>query len=111
VLDRHLRKTRPKYNRRRHALITALRSEIEGVEISSAPAGLHLLARFPGPCSEERLVAEAARRSVYVLHLSKFLLGEVHDRRPTLVLGYANTSEDAIVAGVRELRRAWECVR
>lgn len=111
LLDRHLRRTRPKYDRRRRALITALRTEFDDVDVSSAPAGLHLLARFPNICSEERLVAEAARRSVSVLNLSKFRFGENGDSGPTLVLGYANMSEDAIVAGVKELHQAWLTIR
>lgn len=111
LLDRHLRRTRPKYDRRRRALITALRAEFDDVEVSSAPAGLHLLARFPNICSEERLVAEAARRSVSVLNLSKFRLGNDENSGPTLVLGYANMSEDAIIAGVKELHQAWQTMR
>ncbi|WP_433603446.1 PLP-dependent aminotransferase family protein [Nocardia sp. CA-135953] len=111
LLDRHLRRTRPKYNRRRHALISALHAELDGIEISSAPAGLHLLVRFPNICAEDRLVAEAARLSLPVLSLQRFRLEELQDNRPTLVLGYANMTEDSIVAGARVLAQAWRAVR
>ncbi|MER6523772.1 PLP-dependent aminotransferase family protein [Streptomyces sp. NPDC001508] len=107
TLDRHLRRTRPKYDRRRRALISALHAELDDVEVSSAPAGLHLLARFPHGCSEGRLVAEAARRSVSVLGLAPYRLVDPPQSRPTLVLGYANMTENLIVSGVQELARAW----
>ncbi len=42
-LDRHLRRTRPVYRRRRDALLAAL----AGLEVEGVAAGLHVLARLP----------------------------------------------------------------
>ena len=50
-LDRHLRRTRPVYRRRRDVLLAAL----AGLEVEGVAAGLHVLARLPdGPVGGRR---------------------------------------------------------
>ncbi len=61
-LDRHLRRTRPAYRRRRDALLAAL----TGLEVEGVAAGLHVLARLPPGISEADAVAAAAARGVAV---------------------------------------------
>jgi GntR family transcriptional regulator / MocR family aminotransferase len=65
-VDRHLRRTRRLYRRRRDVLVDALERELPNVRIGGIAAGLHLVAYLP-PGHDERVVAaEAMRRGVAV---------------------------------------------
>ena len=70
-LDRHLRRTRPAYRRRRDALLAAL----SGLEVEGVAAGLHVLARLPPGLTEAEAVAAAAARGVAVDPLGPHVAG------------------------------------
>ena len=70
-LDRHLRRTRPAYRRRRDALLAAL----SGLEVEGVAAGLHVLARLPRGLTEADAVAAAAARGVAVDPLGPHVAG------------------------------------
>ena len=99
-LDRHLRRTRPAYRRRRDALLTAL----AGLEVEGVAAGLHVLARLPPGRSEEEVVAAAEARGVAVEALGP-QIARAH-RPPALLLGYTRLGEVAIAEAGRRLRAA-----
>jgi GntR family transcriptional regulator/MocR family aminotransferase len=102
-LDRHLRRTRGAYRRRRDTLIAALARHLPAVRASGIAAGLHLVAHLPAGV-DERAVVEAARARGVGLQG----LGE-HRMRPgaaALLLGYGRIAEPAIELGVRELAAA-----
>jgi GntR family transcriptional regulator / MocR family aminotransferase len=63
--DRHLRRMRPVYRRRRDALLTALARRLPWLEPSGISAGLHLVTWLP-PHLDETTVVEAALRVEYV---------------------------------------------
>jgi GntR family transcriptional regulator / MocR family aminotransferase len=99
-LDRHLRRTRPIYRRRRDALLTAL----TGLEVEGVAAGLHVLARLPPGLSEAAAVAAAAARGVAVNELAPHVAGT--PRAPSLLLGYTRLPEPALAEAGRRLRAA-----
>jgi GntR family transcriptional regulator/MocR family aminotransferase len=92
-LDRHLRRTRRTYDRRRSLVISALHAAVPDARISGAGAGPHLIASLPHDVSESRVVAEAARRSVGVFGLGHYRIG-----RPSRCSG-------SLVSGLREPER------
>jgi GntR family transcriptional regulator/MocR family aminotransferase len=98
--DRHLRRTRSAYRRRRDALLAAL----AGLEVEGVAAGLHLLVRLPAGRSEEEVVAAAAARDVAVEPLGPHVAGV--PRPPSLLLGYTRLSEAALAEAGRRLRAA-----
>jgi GntR family transcriptional regulator/MocR family aminotransferase len=104
-LDRHIRRTRPRYERRREALLGALARRLPDAIPSCADAGLFELVRLPAGADEPALVRAAASRGVGVegLSLHRFTPGG----EPGLVIGYANLSEPAIEQGVRLLGEAY----
>ena len=109
-LDRHLRRTRALYRRRRDALVAALGAHLPAARVHGVAAGLHLMIELPPDVDEAALVAAAARRSVAVYGVG------VHRARgraspPALVLGYGAMSERAIAAGVLRLAAAREDAR
>jgi GntR family transcriptional regulator/MocR family aminotransferase len=102
--DRHLRRMRPVYRRRRDALLAALRSELPGFEPAGIAAGLHLVAYLPPGLDEATAIDAAARRGVAVYGLEPYRL--THPGRPGLLFGYATLDETTIARGVRRLAAA-----
>ena len=103
--DRHLRRMRRAYARRRAALVELLESGIPGARVSGVEAGLHAVVHLPAGLSCEAVVAAAAERGVGVERLRAYATdpGACED---ALVIGYAGVSEPTLVAAMRELVRA-----
>ena len=107
-LDRHLRRMRGRYRARRDALVDALAAELPDAAVDGIAAGLHLTVRLPAGDDAEAIRAEARRRRIEFNTMRDYRDGAVP---PTLMLGYAQLSEPAIRAGVRELAGAVRAVR
>jgi GntR family transcriptional regulator/MocR family aminotransferase len=97
--DRHLRRMRAVYARKRKALIAALAEHAPGVELTGLAAGFHAVARLPAGADERAVARAAGERRVGVYPLADYRLG-TDDHPPQLVLGFGNLSEDAIRRGV-----------
>jgi GntR family transcriptional regulator / MocR family aminotransferase len=97
-LDRHLRRTRRLYRRRRERVLRALEEELPGVAVEGAAAGLHVVVRLPAGSDEAAAVTAARRHGVHVEGIGG---GE-----PALMLGYGRLAEDAVPAAVRALAAA-----
>jgi GntR family transcriptional regulator/MocR family aminotransferase len=97
-LDRHLRRMRLRYQRRREALLEALARYLPEARVEEGAAGLYELVELPPGVDEPALVAAAGRRGVGLegLALHRFRAGGP----PGLVLGFAGLSEAAIARGV-----------
>ncbi|MEL4181536.1 MocR-like pyridoxine biosynthesis transcription factor PdxR [Roseateles sp. PN1] len=110
--ERHVRRMRREYERRREALLSAIARELpQGTEILGAAAGLHVVMRLPltGLGAELALITAARRRGVAVYPLSTSFATPA--RKPpsqgaAFVLGYASLSSTQIVEGVRLLGEA-----
>ena len=61
-LDRHLRRMRVWYRRRRDVLVRALEHELPGAEVRGIAAGLHVVVVLPAGTDERRVLAEARKR-------------------------------------------------
>jgi GntR family transcriptional regulator/MocR family aminotransferase len=94
-LDRHLRRQRRNYRRRRDALLAELERRLPEVQVRGAAAGLFLVAHLP-PGTDEGAVLAAAR----AVGLSLEGLGGFE---PALVIGYANLAEAAVGSAVEAL--------
>jgi GntR family transcriptional regulator/MocR family aminotransferase len=100
-LDRHLRRTRPAYRRRRDALLGALAEVRPGLAVEGVAAGLRVALRLPEGASETAVADAAAARGVAVNRLGEHVVET--PRPPALLLGYARESEPALRAAAREL--------
>jgi GntR family transcriptional regulator / MocR family aminotransferase len=99
--DRHLRRMRPVYRRRRDALLAALARDLPGLEPAGVSAGLHLVAWLP-PHLDEATVVDAARRAGVGLDaVGPYRI--TNPGPPGLIFGYATVSERAIADGVARL--------
>ncbi len=102
-LDRHLRRTRVVYRRRRDLLVDALARHLPSCIPEGVAAGLHLIVRLP-PAADERALLEQARHQG--IGLSGLSEHAVRPAGPALLLGYGRIAEPAIEPGVRELAAA-----
>jgi GntR family transcriptional regulator/MocR family aminotransferase len=101
-LDRHLRKTRLIYRRRRDRLMAALGTHLPQLHIRGVAAGLHLMIELGPGADEEKLVEALARRSIHVYGASSYRATPAAGP-PALLLGYGRLEEGAVEEGVREL--------
>jgi GntR family transcriptional regulator/MocR family aminotransferase len=99
-LDRHLRRTRGVYRRRRDALVAALAAKLPDWEPTGIAAGLHLVALLPPGSDEGAVLAAARERGLALAGLGDHT---VAPRPPALLLGYGRIAEPAIAAGVAGL--------
>jgi len=107
--DRHLRRMRPLYRRRRDTLIQALRERTPDLEPAGIAAGLHLIAYLPSDLDETTLIQAAARRGLAAYGLAPYRIS--CEGRGGLIFGYAPLSERTIVEGVEILAEAIADVR
>ena len=107
--DRHLRRMRPLYRRRRDALLAALRTHAPELEPAGIAAGLHLVAYLPDGADETAVIEAAARRGVAVYGLAPYRISGAG--RPGLIFGYATLGERTIAAGTTILAEAISDVR
>jgi GntR family transcriptional regulator/MocR family aminotransferase len=107
--DRHLRRMRPLYRRRRDALLAALRTHAPELEPAGIAAGLHLVAYLPGDLDETAVVEAAARRGLAAYGLAPYRISG--EGRPGLIFGYATLGERALTEGVEILAEAISDVR
>lgn len=102
--DRHVRRARGIYRRRRDRLLAALDAELPELAVEGIAAGVHVLLRLPAGV-DDRLVASAAERNgVRVVPLSTYELAP--SGRGGLVIGYGRIHEDAVEPAVSALAGA-----
>jgi GntR family transcriptional regulator/MocR family aminotransferase len=104
-LDRHLRRTRPVYRRRRDALVAALHRQVKDLPIHGVAAGLHFMIELNADLDEPAVVAAAARRSVRV-YGARAYRANPRLGPPALVVGYGGLDEYEMAEGVRQLALA-----
>jgi GntR family transcriptional regulator / MocR family aminotransferase len=102
--DRHLRRMRPVYRRRRDALLAALARHLPWLEPVGASAGLHLVTWLPPHLDEAAVVGAARRAGVGLDAVGPYRI--THPGPGGLIFGYATVSERAIAEGVARLAQA-----
>jgi GntR family transcriptional regulator/MocR family aminotransferase len=95
-LDRHLRRMRGSFRRRRDLLIAGLADELPELAVEGIPAGLHVCGRLPVDVGLGPLLAAAWERGVG-------LYGFRHGDVARVLLGYANLPEPSVGPAVRAL--------
>ncbi|HYB28184.1 MAG TPA: PLP-dependent aminotransferase family protein [Solirubrobacteraceae bacterium] len=101
-IDRHLRRTRRRYQARRNALITSLSERLPQASVGGTAAGLHMIAWLPEGTDENAIADAAAERGVAV-HTLHQDCAVARSLPPALLLGYGLIVESAIPRAVEEL--------
>lgn len=86
-LDRHLRRARRVYQRRRAALLDALARSMPTAKVCGAAAGLYVVVKLSEGTSESAALSAARKAGV--------LVEGVNGDEPALAVGYANLREAA----------------
>ena len=101
--DRHLRRMRASYARRRATLVDALARHAPQVELRGLAAGFHAVAHLPDSLSEPAVISAAGARSVGLYGMSRYRSSGATSP-PQLVLGFGNLREGAIAQGITTIR-------
>lgn len=103
--ERHLRRMRKVYARRRAVMLEALHAQFgPRVEVLGDPAGLHLMIRMTTRHTDAEVVARAAAGGIGIISASIYYAGRAPGGE--FVLGYGQASEADIIEGVRRLALA-----
>jgi GntR family transcriptional regulator/MocR family aminotransferase len=101
-MDRHLRRMRQVYRRRRDLLTAALSDFLPDLRIGGVAAGLHLMLSLPAGTNENALLASAAERSIRVFGAAQYRARPRH-APPAIVIGYGCIAESLVREGVQQL--------
>lgn len=105
--ERHLNRMRGIYRAKNDYILDCLSGWSGRIERKGYSAGLHLLIEFPEiDYTEQELEELACRAGVKVYPLSSYYITG-GTKRPTILLGYANLSEQEIEEGLRILKSVW----
>jgi GntR family transcriptional regulator/MocR family aminotransferase len=99
--DRHVRRARTVYGRRRDLLLAALAQHLPGLAVEGIAAGVHVLLRLPPGVADAAVAARAEEEGVRVAPLSEFCTAP--PAAGGLVLGYGRLHEAAVEPAVRAL--------
>jgi len=103
-LERHLRRMRTLYDKRRQALVRALETHFGArVTILGDDAGMHLMIRLRSELDDDEVTRRARLAGVGLVSARFHYLGE--GRRDEFVLGYSGLSERRIQEGTRRLAK------
>lgn len=103
-LERHLRRMRTLYDKRRQALVRALNHYFEDrAAILGENAGMHLMVKLQTKFSDEEVVRRATEVGVGLVSARIYYLGNAPANE--FVLGYAGLSERRIQEGIRRLAK------
>ena len=97
--DRHLRRMRDVYGRRRDRLVGALADHAPHVALHGLAAGFHAVASLRPDAEETAVVAAARARSVGLYAIGDYRPGP-SSGPPQIVLGFGNLAEAAIGRGI-----------
>lgn len=104
--ERHLNKTRALYKSRHDALLNGLRPLAKRCRISGENAGVHFLLTFQNR-REEELIQEALSHNIKVYGLSEYYIDSPPKDQATILLGYANMTEENLQKAAGILNRIW----
>ena len=103
-LDRHLRRMRLRYRRRRDTIVRELARQLPELRVRGLAAGLYVEAVLPEGLDEVRVLEEARKRGVALSGMAEHRAE--HVREPALLLGYAVAAEPSLKRAVTALAEA-----
>ena len=104
-LDRHVRRMRLRYRRRRDVLVAALERHLPELDVAGVAAGLHVVSSLPRGRTEASALAAARRVGIALSGLREHRIEP--GGRGALLLGFARSGEASLRAGVRALASAF----
>lgn len=107
--ERHLNRMRSIYRNRHDLLINGLKLISCPMKIYGENAGLHIRLEVRLPFLEKKVINDLLKEGVRVYGLSEFFFkGNEYIKTCSLILGYANLSEDEIRNGIAIIKKVLE---
>ncbi|MDF2611522.1 MAG: transcriptional regulator with domain and aminotransferase domain [Lachnospiraceae bacterium] len=106
LFDRHIKKMRRLYLKKRNHLIQCLKTSFgEQVTISGAEAGMHLVASFEEVHFDKALMQKIESQGIQITAVNKHYMPDnyITTYDQSLIFGYGNTKLDEIEAGIKKL--------
>jgi GntR family transcriptional regulator/MocR family aminotransferase len=97
--DRHLRRMRVEYAKRRETLIGVVARHAPGIRVTGLAAGFHAVLHLPPGAEENNVIAEAHRRGVGLYGMAP-MRRTLATAEQQLILGFGDTPQRAIEAGI-----------
>lgn len=101
--ERHVNKMRKHYKNKHDALLKALKIFGNKIRVTGENAGLHLVVEFLEETNEDELIQKASEVGIQLYGLNRHYITEESSKNPTVLLGYANVSEEDIIKGIQLL--------
>ncbi|MFI3208385.1 MAG: PLP-dependent aminotransferase family protein [Eubacteriales bacterium] len=107
--ERHLNKARAMYKVRHDVLLQALKPILSSGRciVLGEHAGVHLLLEFQDGSKEVELIRLAEQKQIRVYGMSRYYIEERRGTKATILLGYANMSEEEIEVATAQLLQVW----
>ena len=101
-LERHIRKMRELYDRRRQVLVKAIKINFgEKVTILGEKAGIHLMVQLHTHISDEEIIQRAAKVDIGIMSAAPQYL--IPHRTGEFIFGYGELTQQQLVEGIRRL--------
>ena len=100
--DRHVRRARLAYRRRREQLADALREHAPAARMTGVAAGLHAVVELPPGVGEDKAIAAGAARGLALSGLAEYAAGGA-GRAPALVIGFATPPAHSFTTAIARL--------
>ena len=107
--ERHLRRTRMLYRRRRDALLAAVSKRLPSWQAVGVAAGLHVVLRLPDGTDDTALQRTLAASGVNAMALSGYVPSGRITPYPGLVVGYASLGPDRLRSAVDVMAQVASC--
>ncbi len=105
--ERHLNKMRKLYRAKHELMLRCLEPFAGNFKLSGENAGLHLLLTSSKGLTEEELINRANEYQVKVYGLSDSLIWDIADKEGTVLLGFGALTQEQIIKGIGQLKKAW----
>ena len=104
AFDRHVRRMRARYRRRRDELAQTLAGANPAIRLAGISAGLHATIYLPeGGLSEQQIRTSAARASIALHVLGSYWHNPPKERPQAIIVGYATPASHAYLPALRAL--------
>ena len=106
--ERHLNRLRKRYKTRHDILMRELKRFGDRVRLSGSNAGSYVVLEWLGKMPEEELLKAAKQQKMKLYPLSRYMIAPYFRMYPTFLMGFAQLSEEEIVAAVTLLKDVWQ---
>lgn len=103
-LDRHVRKMKKIYRKKREILEKCVLSSFKEAKIIGKAAGMHLVVDIPGATFTDDIVNKIKEKGVHIYPVEQYALKKgMHKQQ--IIMGYGGLTKEEIIEGVEELKR------